>query len=573
MSSNFGNAVADYDLDGDLDIFIVAYNSFDKETPSTWSRLLENRGGWFEDVTEKSGFSNQHSNADKTDLKLGANWGDYNNDGYPDLLLSHQNGTQLYKNTGKSTFIDVTSKSKIIPCTEKCSSTGGLWWDFDNDGDLDLYLLYLDSDNRLLINNGDETFTEVEGALNLNDSGRTWSCLPIDANHDGWIDMYVVNDFGLSRFYINQEGKSFAEATNEYNLTNTGCGMGSDIGDYNNDGYFDIYVTNIAETKSNPLFMGTPEGPFINKTDNEGVGNGHYGWGTRFIDADNDGDQDIYVVNGDNDLIYKNVFFKNLKKENKIGYQEWTNESGANGTANGMGAEVFDFDNDGYQDILVSNVNSFPYLYRNESGNPNSWLQVNLKGLSVNYNAFGAKLTAYTNNESFHRLNHGATIMGQSIKPLHFGLGIVEKIDSLMITWPNGKEEKVYNIDKNQKITVVESQGMTEGRIYEMPTENEEEKVEEIQPETEKSSLFVTPNPSSEYTDFKINNISADSFLEIDVFSISGTRICHIYKESIPQGEWVERWQINESILSSGLYLYRIHVKNKTWTGKLVINH
>ncbi len=573
MGINYGNAVADYDLDGDLDVFIVAYNSFDKNDSKTWSRLLNNRGGRFEDVTEAAGFSNQHSIANKSDLKLGVAWGDYNNDGYPDLLLAHQNGTQLYKNTGNGTFTDVSAQANITSCNNNCSNTGGLWWDYDNDGDLDLYLQYLNTANRLFTNNNDGTFTEIEGALNLNDPHRTWSCLPIDVNYDGWMDIYVVNDFGLSKFYLSQEGKSFVESTEAYNLVNLGCGMGSDIGDYNNDGYFDIYVTNIAEGKSNPLFMGTPGAPFENKTAVEKVGNGHFGWGTRIFDADNDGDQDIYVVNGDNDLHYKNVFFKNLRREGTNNFEEWSNQSDANGIANGMGAEVFDFDDDGDLDILVSNTNNAPYLYENIIANPNSWLQVNLEGVTANRNAFGAIISAFSEGKAVHRLNHGATIMGQSIKPIHFGLGDAKKIDSLIVKWPHGEKEVVYDIDKNQKITFIEGLGMTDGKTYEA-TENEEENGEETQtPESEEISLSCIPNPFSLFTEFKINTISQTS-LEINIYSISGFQVWNLYRENIPEGEWSEKWygeSQNGHHFPAGLYIYQIKLDNKTWTGKLVL--
>lgn len=573
MNINYGNAVADYDLDGDLDVFIVAYNSFDKNDPSTWSRLLNNRGGWFEDTTEDAGFSNQHSISSKNDLKLGVAWGDYDNNGYPDLLLTHQNGTQLYKNNGNGTFTDVSTQANITSCSDNCSNTGGLWWDYDNDGDLDLYLLYLDAENRLFSNNNDGTFSEIEGALNLNDKHRTWSCLPIDVNYDGWMDIYVVNDFGLSRFYLSESGTSFTESTEAYNLINLGCGMGSDIGDYNNDGFFDMYVTNIAETHLNPLYMGIPGAPFENKADIEKVGNGHYGWGTRIFDADNDGDQDIYVVNGDNSLHYKNVFFKNLRSEGENTFENWSNQSEADGISNGMGAEVFDFDNDGYLDILVCNTNSFPYLYENITANPNAWLQVNLQGETVNRNAFGVVVSAFSEEKDFHRLNHGATIMGQSIKPIHFGLGETTKIDSLVVQWSHNISETIYNIEKNQKITIVEGQGMTHGKFYEEVIEEETPETEE--PKSNEIKLITSPNPFSNFINFKINNTS-ENFLQIEIYSLSGHKVFHNYKAEIPVGEWTEKWfgKCNSGqSCPSGLYIYQIQLGEKKWTGKIVLQN
>ncbi|RKR14400.1 putative secreted protein (Por secretion system target) [Maribacter vaceletii] len=580
MKINYGNAVADYDLDGDLDVFIVAYNSFDANDQTTWSRLLENINGRLEDVTKDAGFGIQHSNAQKQDLKLGASWGDYDNDGYPDILLSHQNGTQLYKNMGNKTFKDVTRTAKIEPCLS-CNNSGSLWWDYDNDGDLDLYLFYLEDENRLFNNQADGTFKEIIGALNINDGNRTWSSLPIDANHDGWLDLYVVNDFGLSNFYLSQEGESFINATDIYNLRNTGCGMGSTIGDFNNDGYYDIYVTNIAETKKNPLFMGTAEGPFVNVTNQEGVGNGHYGWGTRFLDADNDGDQDLYVVNGEADLHYENVFFKNLRKEGEKKFDDWTNESAANGLNNGMGAEVFDYDQDGDLDILVSNTNNAPYLYKNTTAISDAWLQVSLEGITSNKNAFGAKLIAYVEGDSIHRLLHGATIMGQSVKPAHFGLGDVNKIDSLFIQWPNSIPEKIYDIAINQKIKIVEQQGMQKGEFFNL--EEEEEGTPEIDspifdeiPNDKllEKDLIVHPNPFKEYITFNFLN-KETGVLRLSIYTIIGAKVFSLEQEVNATHDWILQWngESNNGVkLTSGLYVYKVSLANKKWSGKLLLN-
>ncbi len=587
MEINYGNAVADYDLDGDLDMFIVGYNAFNPSDPTTWSRLLNNKGFRFEDATVKAGFSQQYSNG-LQGLKLGASWGDYDNDDYPDLLLAHQNGTQLYHNMKDGTFTDVTESTNIVSCND-CNNIGSLWWDYDNDGNLDLYLYYLGQPNRLYHNKGDGTFEEINGALNLNDSNRTWSCLPIDANRDGWMDLYVINDFGLSNFYINNNGLSFTDATIEYNLKNTGCGMGSTIGDYNNDGYFDIYVTNIAESKSNPLFMGTEEGPFINKTVEEGVENGHFGWGTRFLDADNDGDQDIYVVNGNNDLNYNNNFFKNLRSEGEERFVDWTEQSSANGFANGMGAEVFDYDNDGDLDILVSNTNDAPYLYKNTTANGNEWLQVNLEGTTINRNAYGTKASAYTNGKAVHRLLHGATIMGQSIKPLHFGMGDIKKIDSLIISWPNKQIEKIYNLATNQKIKVKQNNGMIEGQYYiessepiEEEGEEEEEEEEEISQPSDTSTdivdIITYPNPFNETKSIAFNmEIKEAGLLTIDIYSVTGLKVFN-YKEEISQpiDNWISYWDGKDSnglILPSGMYVYKLSLGKDTWNGKLLFRH
>ncbi|TMM53381.1 T9SS type A sorting domain-containing protein [Maribacter algarum] len=570
MGGNFGNAVADYDQDGDMDIFIVAYNSFQPDEPKTWSRLLNNRGGWFEDVTIEAGFGNQHSNADGTDVKLGASWGDYDNDGFPDLLLAHQDGTELYRNMGDGTFADVTTESNIVPC-QGCSSSSGLWWDYDKDGDLDLYLNYLNVPNRLFNNQGDGTFTEIEGALNLDNPSRTWSSLPIDPNRDGWMDLYVVNDFGLGRFYLNQEGKDFVDLTEVYNLVNNGDGMGSSIGDYNNDGYFDIYITNIAEFIKNPLFMGTESGVFENTQEREQVGDGHFGWGNKFFDADNDGDEDLYIVNGQTDLQYNNVFFKNLRIEGEERFENWSVRSGADGNANGMGAEVFDFDNDGDLDILVSNPgDNPPYLYKNETANPNAWLKVHLEGTASNRSALGAVLKVASEGHFMHRFHHGSTMMGQSLKPVHFGLGKTQKVDSLIISWPSGLEETIYNIAVNQSIKIVEGQNMVEGEVYvanEVPVE------EEIAVIAEESSMTIYPNPFTQSITFNMK-LEEGEEVDVTIYSMRGLKVYEHQEKAGNPSEWTCNWNglTNAGVKAqSGMYLYRIQTAGRVWMGKLML--
>jgi len=571
MYANSGNAVADYDQDGDLDIFMVARTSFNPATAHTASRLLENRGGWFEDVTAKAGFARQYSNNGTNDIKLGVAWGDYNGDGYPDLFLAHQNKSQLFKNKGDKTFIEVTEAANITS-RDDSNNTGGLWWDYDNDGDLDLYMNYLGKPNRLYKNLSDGTFEEVKDALGLNDSGRTWSCQPIDANNDGWMDLYVINDFGLGNFYINQDGQSFVDATEEYNLRNTGDGMGSTVGDYNNDGYFDIYVTNIAESKINPLFTGSASGPFDNKTEVQGVGNGHFGWGTRLFDADNDGDQDLYIVNGMADLKYHNVFFKNLRNEGENRFEDWSIESATNGYANGMGVEVFDFDTDGDLDILVANIDDSPYFYVNGTANKNDWLLVNLEGAISNRDGLGAKLTAYSEGKSLHRFHFASGVMGQSIKPVHFGLGDIKKIDSLGIRWPSGAIDVIYDIAVNQKIKVVENLGMESGNSF------EEKLVSEItEPNTENTVMTMVshPNPFNESISFDLKNAITGN-LSLEIYSVTGIRVFATEEQMASNEEWSTTWDgyTDRGIkLPSGMYFYNMRLGKKKWSGKILLNH
>ena len=562
MSDNWSNAVADYDQDGDLDLFITAYHSFQSNDPTTWSRLLKNNGsGWFEDVTIAAGFRHQYASTSIRDNKLGVSWGDYDNDGYPDLMLTHSGHLQLYHNQGNGTFEDVTQSANISTCPE-CVNTSALWWDYDKDGDLDLYISDYQNTNRLFNNQGDGRFENVTTASRLGDPGSTWCSIPIDVNRDGWLDLYVINDYGQSRFYLNQAGQTFEEATLAYGLRNTGNGMGASIGDYNNDGHFDIYVTNIAEFQANALFTGSASGEFKDDQAVQQVGQGHWGWGTHFFDADHDGDEDLYLVNGFGDLTYPNKFFKNMHAEGENQFVDWSSNAATDGQANGMGMEVFDYDDDGDLDILVSNTNDAPYLYQSIGrGAQTNWLQVELEGTQSNRNAFGAVLIASGQGKSYYRFHYGAGIMSQSIKPVHFGLGDIRTLDSLTIIWPNTEKQVHYNVPANQKIKIVE---------HETAVTSTSERLKKAAP-LQLSTLY--PNPFQEAITIELET-QQSGLLHYQIYTATG--------QSVWQGQQAVQAARNHQIVwpgtdsrgskqASGIYFYTLQLNGHQISGKIIL--
>ena len=466
LKYNNGHAVADYDRDGDLDVFVVARNSYSEHDSTTWSRLYRNNGdNTFTDVTIVSGFQFQYANPGEEGSegqKMGATWGDYNNDGYPDLLLTHYRKIELYLNNGKGSFTDVTTEAGISECFT-CYNSSALWWDYDKDGDLDLYLSDWKEANRLYQNQGNGTFTDKTAYTNLGDLGNTWTSIPIDANRDGWPDLYVANDFFRNKFYLNMNGDYFMEATTAYGLEDYGNGMGITVGDYNNDGFFDIYLTNIYEYAPNPLFTSTSSGVFKENAAEMGVENAGWAWGASFFDADLDGDEDLYVVNGHEDSHHSNKFFKNMWIEGSFNFRDWSEISLADGRADAMSLTTFDFDDDGDLDMLVSNTDSTPYFYQNRIIQPdkvteNSWLKVQLEGTLSNRDGLGTIVRVKAQGKSFYRYYHGAGLLSQNLLPVHFGLGTVPAVDTLMITWPNSPQEVFYGIQVNQTVKVIEQQ-------------------------------------------------------------------------------------------------------------------
>ncbi len=464
-SHSQGMSVADYDKDGDLDIFIVSKFLFDESDPQTWNRLFRNDGdGNFTDVTIEANLDKQTSlgggGKPFMEDKLGASWGDYDNDGYPDLFIALFGYDKLYHNNGDGTFTNVSETAGIKGCTD-CYSSSPLWWDFDKDGDLDLYVSDFAKSNRMYENLGAGIFEDVTERTGLADvGGKTWTSLPIDANDDGWLDLYVANDGTPNTFFINMSGEYFEEKTTEYGLENDGNGMGIAIGDYDNDGNFDIYVTNIHYNLPNPLFVnkGNGEG-FVDKAEELGVENTGWGWGTEFFDADNDGDLDLAAAAFD--LRTENFLFENTMSEGQEGFRDHSRGSGIRGFNNSFGLTTFDYDMDGDLDVLIGNWESQPYLFRNladevRSQKNNSWLQVKLEGTASNRDAYGTKLKVVVGDKEYHRFYHGGELLGQSPKPVHFGLAAAKHIDELHIEWPNGLKEVFHDLEVNRLVTIVE---------------------------------------------------------------------------------------------------------------------
>ena len=572
LTENNGQAIADYDQDGDLDIFMVAKKSFDPEDQSTWSRLLSNDGnGAFEDVTIAAGFGTQYTNPGldgSLGQKMGAAWGDYNNDGYPDLLLTHFRKVELYRNNGDGTFSDVTENSGIRRCPE-CYNSSALWWDYDNDGDVDLYISDWQKANRMYRNESNGSFTDITKDTGLGDIGNTWTSVPIDVNRDGWLDIYVVNDFYKNRFYINRNGEYFEELTETYGLENTGEGMGVTTGDYNNDGLFDIYMTNIYKFNHNPLYTGTVTGKYDEFGSEEGVENAGWAWGTHFFDCDHDGDEDIYVANG-----YKwgpdtNRLFRNMREEGNEEFINWSEESQTNGDQHGMSMEVFDYDQDGDLDILVANTDTIPYLYRNETISNNqpgftNWLQVSLEGTTSNRDGIGAILELWTEGRSFHRFYHGAALLAQSLQPVHFGLKDTQIVDSLIVNWPSGIQDVLYNISANQNIEVIE-------QSTSLPS------VTSILDDLSRLSAIKLngnyPNPMTHKTNFDLE-INEPGLLTLTIFSTTGQQVYNS-REFIPAtGNFTLTWlsdSTDNTRILSGFYVYQIEFEGDVLRGKLIV--
>jgi len=456
-----GVAVADFDGDNYLDIFVVVQQSYDSLDAGTWSRLYRNNGnGNFSDVTIGANLSKGISGFEE---KKGASWGDFNNDGWPDLLLSYAYGMQLFKNKGDGSFEDI-SDSLGISTAAPCSFYSGLWWDFNHDGLLDIFISTHNtcSGNNAYVNLGEGRFENVTDSLGLNISGLAYMSMPLDINQDGWTDLYTAVDYGENQLFVSDSGVSFSDKAAQYKLNSQGNDMGLTIGDYNRDGLLDLYCTDI---RLNSLFRQNPDHSYSDLAGDYGIRDTDWAWETRFADFDHDADEDLFVVNGYKGVAFRNVLFKNLHSESGGGFGDVSELAGVGDEILSECFEVFDYDNDGDLDILVSTEsgNENLYFYDNmligasipPGGN---WMKVSLTGTQSNRNGFGSSIELIYGNQHQVRYHHGAGLYSQSIQAVHFGLDTVSRIDTVLIRWPSRKTDTLLDIPTNRHLEVRENE-------------------------------------------------------------------------------------------------------------------
>ncbi|HUK46446.1 MAG TPA: CRTAC1 family protein [Terriglobales bacterium] len=498
-----GVALLDYDGDGYLDIYLVngaAFPTLEKDSPKYWNRLFHNNhDGTFTDVTEKAGVAGKG-------YGIGVTVGDYDNNGYPDLFVANVNSNQLFHNNGDGTFTDVTEKAGVAGAAlngRKMWSAGAGWFDYNNDGLLDLFVVnYCDWDihndpdcllngqvrgychprfyaplhNTLYRNNGDGTFTDVSAETGIaSKMGKGMSVSFADFDGDGFMDVFVANDTTQNFLFHNLGGKKFQEIGTEAGVGYAASGMalsgmGSDFRDINNDGRPDIWHTAI-EHETFPLYLNHGAGNFVDGTPTSGLALATAnisGWGNGIFDFDNDGWKDLFVARSnviDNiDVIYPNrhytepnSVFRNLRNGR---FQDvsagagpaFQLESAHRGVAFG------DLDNDGRIDAVVSVLNGPAKLFRNISQNENHWILLRLVGTKSNRMGIGAQIRI-TTADGNSQWNHVTTAVGyasSSDRRVHFGLGANKLIREITIRWPSGVRQRLQNVAVDRVLTVEE---------------------------------------------------------------------------------------------------------------------
>jgi enediyne biosynthesis protein E4 len=486
QSSGAGAAFLDYDQDGYIDLYVCngtwvkGLSKSEKPDIMPENHLYRNLGnGTFEDVTKKAGVGGPW-------YSMGVTIGDYNNDGFPDIYVSNYGVNVLYKNNGNGTFSDVTKKAKVGG-SEKDFSVGAVWFDYDNDGFLDLYVgNYLNFDpnykyfyapdgfpgplaydaqpDLLYHNNGDGTFEDVTKAMGITDQdGRAMGVGAIDYDDDGFVDIYVANDHSMNYLWHNNGGKGFTDMGTPSGTAfgqsgESAVSMSVDFADYTGSGRMDMFI---SDDKYCRLYENMGNGIFAEKSYPSGIAMpaGQYvGWSSSFIDYNNDGLIDIYKANGALKHLYgqEDQLFENIGNGQ---FKDVSTESGKYFLKElvGRGACFGDYDNDGDIDGYIVNLNDRGSFLRNNKGNENNWISLKLVGTTSNRDGIGAriKLTAGGAVQTTQKKSTTG-YLSQNDPRVHFGLAKNTTIDKIEIRWPSGKVQVLDNIKVNQIITVKE---------------------------------------------------------------------------------------------------------------------
>lgn len=495
-----GCAFLDYDNDGWMDIYLVNSGHcdfFDPDPPLRNALYRNNRDGTFTNVTEEAGVLGGG-------YGMGVAVGDYNGDGYPDLYVTQYGRSILYRNNGDGTFSDVTERAGVGAVGWASSA---LWFDYDNDGRLDLFVCqyvhfnksmntfcgnervgerdyclptaYPTTRSWLFRNNGDGTFTDVSASSGIGTApGKALGAVATDINNDGWMDLFVSNDTMANFLFLNRQGRfeeiglSAGVAYSEDGGARSG--MGVDSTDYDQDGWQDLFVTNIDQEMYS-LYHNNRDKTFDDMAHTYGISNVTRltsGWGVKFFDYDNDGNTDLFVANGHPEnhieehsegVQYKEplLLFRNTGKE----YENVCAKAGPifaqRFAARGMA--VGDFNNDGALDVLVAINNDVPLLLRNTAAQGNHWLGLRLIGEQSNPDAIGARIIWHSGDFKRTRLKTGGGSYLAAHDPREvLGIGRRTKIDRLEIRWPqpSGKVEVFTELPIDRYITIVEGHGI-----------------------------------------------------------------------------------------------------------------
>lgn len=538
----------DYNNDGFLDLFVVG----DDE-----NYLYKNNGnGAFSKIRDDSFLKHEGISS------VGSAWVDYDNDGDLDVYIGtlKENANYLYKNNSDGSFNLITDR---IIGTDIFPNVGGIsWGDYNNDGMIDLFVgtydYFSSYPSHLYYSDGNDGFYQAPDSVLVNDNRKVFGSVAADFDNDGDLDIFISNQTDKNRLYINKGTGEFEKFTQDSIFSDYDWTTGASWGDYDNDGDFDLFVCNGSGNHDvdNNLYQNNGDGTFSKINDVILVNDRGYSYVPIWIDYDNDGWLDLFVINrkATAPFLYHNNGDRTFTK---ITDEIFLDNDSLDYDAACWG----DYDNDGFLDLFISTWHSKNRLYRN-LGNGNNWFKIKLVGIESNRSGIGAKIRVKStiNGKSIWQLRQiasQASFRSQNDLIAHFGLGDAQIIDSLKIEWPSGAVDHYANIAPNQFIIATENIGITdiEGQHkYEIP------------------NIFTLyqnyPNPFNPKTNIAFD-LPKSSHVKIEVYNIQGELIKTLLNKYLTAGSHVIRF--NASNLASGIYFYKIKAGNFIKVKKMII--
>ena len=508
-SMGAGVAVADFDRDGWNDFYLT--NSGE----GTFNALYRNnRDGSFTDIANNLGVADV--NRPETGVSMGAVWGDYDNDGFEDLLVYKWGKTELFRNNEGKSF----SKIENTNFPDWANINSAIWLDFDRDGLLDIFFggyfredlnLWNLQDTRIMPesfeyaknggrkflfrNRGNGSFEEVSKKLGIETNRWALAAGAADLTGDGFTDLFIANDYGVSELFFNQNGERFVDVGEKSGVGFAPkSGMNAAFGDVANDGRFSIYVSNISEEgiliQGNNLWMPRPGASgenlkFDNQANNFGVELGGWSWGSQFADLNNDGNQDLFLTNGyisaekntnywydyskitvgNNTIIGDAANWAAMEGRSLAGFQQkrvWLNDGagkfndvalsvGVTETFDGRAVAVADLWNRGVLDVIIAHQNAPVLIYKNTVLPDNNWIDFELEGTKANRSAIGTQVRVFRDGQQqVQEIHGGIGFCSQNQRRLHFGLGKTPKVEKVEIRWASGKIQIIKNPELNK---------------------------------------------------------------------------------------------------------------------------
>ncbi|MCG8604762.1 FG-GAP-like repeat-containing protein [bacterium] len=551
----------DFNQDNALDLFIAngGPGGNDFQTNELW---LSDGAGTL-NLIEEGDIATDISNS------MGASWGDYNNDGFPDLFLTNHLGVNgndnvLYRNESGNSFTKILDD---IIVTDGGNSSSASWADYDNDGHLDMFVANSALGNNFLYRgNGDGSFTKITTGPIATESGSSTCGVWGDYNNDGHMDLFVANNGPDNFLYQNNGDGSFTKVTSGIVVDDGpfSFSWGASWGDYNNDDHLDLFVAN--HNTDNFIYGNNGDGTFTKITQGPVVSSGGASRGSAWADIDNDGDLDLYVTNTNNQPNFLYVNNGNGEFLESVPKGRMQNEA-----LSSFGVSWADFNRDGALDLTLTNWESSPSpgkentLYFN-NGNQRNWIDLKLVGTNVNRSALGARVRvlATINEQRVWQMREISALNGfgsQNQPNAHFGLGDATVVDSMHILWPGGGTQTQTNVAPNQFLQLIEGRS---------PVSVEDRA--NLVPETIVLHQNY-PNPFNPSTTIPFE-LPTDAFVELRIYNLLGKEVTKLFGGRVLKGRHAVTWNGKDHRglqVGSGLFIYQIKIGERIKNRKMLL--